>query len=566
MGGNHSQRDEVIRYNRAALIIARLEEATVKPQMLFTENVTKSFGGFDLFTGVSFNVADGERVALVGPNGAGKSTLLRMLAGEDSPTSGRAGHRNGSLGYLKQESGFDPENTLEQEMWVAFPEALAISRRLEVIETELPDAGDNTSALVAESLDLYERFALLEGHLVEARVDRVLSGLGFKKADRTKTCGSFSGGWRMRISLAKVLVRRPDHMLLDEPTNHLDTKARDWLARELRDSSGTLVIVTHDGAFLDKVAKRVLEVGDFGVVSYTGNYTKYLHEKEKRRQLQEQAAARQERQLASQQEFIDRFRAKATKAAQVKSREKALAKVQRIVQPRREAGARVSIRSHGRVEQKVLTLDSVSFAFDDELVLMDASLTVERGQKVVLVGPNGSGKSTLLRIAMGQMNPLEGEVLWAERARPGYYEQHQDEALDPELSVLEELQAVAGGATEQQVRTVLGEFLFKGDDVFKPVSVLSGGERSRVALAKLLIQPTNVLLLDEPTNHLDKATRGSLVKALHKYDGTIICATHDSGILDIIATHVYEMRDGACVNTRIVEPPAPVKAQPKRHK
>jgi ATP-binding cassette subfamily F protein 3 len=532
--------------------------------MLFSEHVTKSFGGLDLFTtDVSFNVADGERVALVGPNGAGKTTLLRMLAGEDAPTTGHAGHRNGSLGYLKQESGFDPANTLEQEMWVAFPEQLAIAMRLATIEAALPTAGDGASALVAESLDLYERFALLDGHMVQARVDRVLSGLGFTKADNQKECESFSGGWRMRISLAKVLVRRPDHMLLDEPTNHLDAKARDWLAGELREYQGTLVIVTHDGSFLDKVAKRVLEVGETGVVSYTGNYTKYLAEKEKRRVAQDQAASRQERQLATQQVFIDRFRAKATKATQVKSREKAMAKVERIVRPRKEVGAKFIIKSHGRVEQKVLALDSISHAFDDDYVLLDVSLTVERGQKVVLVGPNGSGKSTLLRIAMGQMLPLEGEVLWADRAVPGYYEQHQDEALDPELSVLEEVRMAAVGATEQQVRTVLGEFLFTGDDVFKPVSVLSGGERSRVALAKFLIQQTNVLLLDEPTNHLDKATRESLVKALDKYDGTIICATHDTVILDTIATHVYEMRDGACVNTRIVEPPAHEKGKAK---
>jgi len=533
------------------------------PQMLFADNVTKSFGGFDLFTGVSFSVADGERVALAGPNGAGKTTLLRMLAGEDPPSSGKAGHRGGSLGYLKQESGFDPTAPLEQEMWVAFPEALAIATRLAAIEAELPGAPDRATALVAESLDLYERFALLDGHTVEARVGRVLDGLGFKKSDRAKLCGDFSGGWRMRISLAKVLVRRPDHMLLDEPTNHLDTKARDWLARELRDYQGTLVIVTHDGAFLDKVAKRVLEVGDSGVVSYTGNYTKYLREKEKRRLQQEQAAARQERQLASQQKFIDRFRAKATKATQVKSREKALAKVERIASPRGESAAKFHMRSQGRVEQKVLTLDGVSLAFDDELVLMDASITVERGQKVVLVGPNGSGKSTLLRVAMGELDAMEGEVLWAERARPGYYEQHQDEALDPNRTVLEEVQAAAEDATEQRVRTVLGEFLFKGDDVFKPVSVLSGGERSRAALAKFLIRPTNVLLLDEPTNHLDKATRESLVKALDRYDGTIICATHDTAILDTIATHVYEMRDGACVNTRIVEPPPSTKGKAK---
>jgi ATP-binding cassette subfamily F protein 3 len=535
--------------------------------MLFTENVTKTFGGFDLFTGVSFNVADGELVALVGPNGAGKSTLLRMLAGEDTPSSGSAGHRNGSLGYLKQESSFDPENTLEKEMWAAFPEALSISRRLAVIESELPDAGDNASDMVAESLDLYERFTQLDGHTVEARVARVLSGLGFKKTDRSKTCGSFSGGWRMRISLATVLVRRPDHMLLDEPTNHLDSKTRDWLARELREYQGALVITTHDGTFLDKVVKRVLEVGNLGVVSYTGNYTKYLQEKEKRRQRQEQAAARQERQLATQQVFIDRFRAKATKATQVKSRENSLAKVKIIDRPRGETGAKFSIKSYGRVEQKVLAMDSISMAFNDEFALVDANLIVERGQKVILVGPNGSGKSTLLRIAMGQIDPMEGHVQWAERAKPGYYEQHQDEALNPDLTVLEEVQAVAKDATEQRVRTVLGEFLFKGDDVFKPVSVLSGGERSRVALAKFLIQPTNVLLLDEPTNHLDKATHGSLVKALHNYDGTIICATHDTTILNTIATHVYEMREGACVSTHVIEAPAiTAKAKPKKRK
>ncbi|MSQ08609.1 MAG: ABC-F family ATP-binding cassette domain-containing protein [Dehalococcoidia bacterium] len=535
--------------------------------MLFADNITKSFSDQDLFTGVSFNIGDGERVALAGHNGAGKTTLLRMLAGEDNPTTGHAGHRNGSLGYLKQESGFDPENTLEQEMWTAFPEARAAALGLEEIERLISADDNDGAALILRQTELFERFSFLDGYTIKARVSRVLKGLGFKAEDNIKRCREFSGGWRMRISLAKVLVRRPDHMLLDEPTNHLDTAAREYLARELTGYEGTLVIVTHDGAFLDKVATRVLEVSDTGVVSYTGNYTEYLQQKEQRRIQIELAAERQERQLARQQVFIDRFRATASKAAQVQGREKQLAKVERIAKPRVDAAARFTITSHGRVEQKVLTLTSISHAYEDDLVLVDVNLTIERGQKVVLAGPNGSGKSTLLRIAAGQVRPLEGSVEWAGRALHGYYEQHQDEALDPRRTVLEEVQSSAGNAIEGEVRSVLGKFLFTGDDVFKPVSVLSGGERSRVALAKFLLQPTNVLLLDEPTNHLDTATRKSLVEALKSYDGTIICASHDQVLLDTVATHVYEIRNGECVSKRTVEPPSmPVPVLKQRKK
>jgi ATP-binding cassette subfamily F protein 3 len=532
--------------------------------MLFADNISKSFGNHDLFTGVSFNISAGERVALAGHNGAGKTTLLRILAGEDSPTSGAAGSRGGSLGYLKQEAGFGPQNTLEGEMWTAFPEARAAALELDEIEKRIANGSGDPATVVARQVELFERFSVLDGYSVRARVSRVLRGLGFKPADDQKLCRDFSGGWRMRISLAKVLVRRPDHMLLDEPTNHLDASAREYLARELTGYQGTLVIVTHDGAFLDKVVTRVLEVGDAGVVSYTGNHSDYLRQKEQKRIQALLAAERQERQLAKQQEFIERFRA-GTRAAQAQSREKQLAKVERVARPKAGAAAKFTIKSHGRVEQKVLTLAGISHAYEDDLVLLDVNLVVERGQKVVLAGPNGSGKSTLLRIAAGQVKPSEGVVTWADKARFGYYEQHQDEALDPRLTALEEVQSSAAGAPEGEVRSVLGKFLFTGDDVFKPVSVLSGGERSRVALAKFLLQPTNVLLLDEPTNHLDRATRESLVRALQVYDGTVICATHDEAIIGNVASHIYEVRDGEIAEGRVTAP-AYVAAAPQRQR
>ena len=537
--------------------------------MLFAQNLTVSFITRDLFKDVTFSISDGERVALVGSNGAGKTTLMRLLAQEDQPTSGTAGYRGGTMGYLKQESGFDPNNTLVEELWTAFTEARAIKLRLQELEATLANAANdptiNATVLIAEQVNLYHRFELLDGHGVAGRIDRVTVGLGFKPSDRTKLCAEFSGGWRMRISLAKALVRRPDHMLLDEPTNHLDADARAFLAKELVEYKGTLVLITHDHLFLDKVVNRVLEVSDTGVASYTGNFTKYVQQKEKRLILQEQAAGRQEREIAKQEVFIERFRASATKATAAASREKQLAKVVRIAHTKGEDRARFTITALGRVEQRVLVLQSISHAYDDNLVLIDVNLTVERQQKVVLVGPNGGGKSTLLRIAAGQLQPMEGTVTWAEHAKFGYYEQHQDEALDLNRTVMEEVQAAAGAAHEVNLRNILGKFLFKGDDVFKPISVLSGGERSRVALAKFLIQPTNVLLLDEPTNHLDKATRESLIKALQSYDGTILCASHDQAILDTIATHVYEVRGGECIPTHLAAQPMPVK-QPARRK
>jgi ATP-binding cassette subfamily F protein 3 len=512
--------------------------------MLFAEGVTKSFGNDDVLTGVDFIVGDGERTALVGPNGGGKSTILRLLAGDARPDTGSAGHRGGALGYLRQEAGIDDDRTLLEEMWEAFPEARAVELQLEQVAHRIESGDGDIDALVDDQARLFEQFDALDGYRIEARVGRVLGGLGFEMpGDQERLCSEFSGGWQMRIALAKALVRRPENLLLDEPTNHLDAKTRDWLAGELKDYPGTILVVTHDAEFLDRVVTRVLDLRDGRVESYAGNYSDYQRQKADRLQAQDRAAARQEREFAKQERFIERFRAKASKTTAVQSREKQLAKVERIERTRKDDEVSFRLTAHGRTERDVLLLRHISHAYDEHPVLLDVNLHLERGQKAVLVGPNGSGKSTLLRIAAGHVHPLEGQVEWAERARPGYYDQHQDEALDPARDVLAEVRSVADGQPDVELRTVLGRFLFTGDDVFKPVSVLSGGERSRVALAKFLIQPTNVLLLDEPTNHLDRTTRRKLIDALKGYQGTILVASHDEGIIEI-ATHVYEVKDG----------------------
>jgi ATP-binding cassette, subfamily F, member 3 len=511
--------------------------------MLYADHVTKSFGSTDVIRDLNFIVGDGEHVGLVGPNGGGKSTILRLVAGDHKPDVGEAGYRGTSLGYLRQEAGLQEDISLVEELWLAFPEARAIELELEAISSQIERGEGDLDALIEQQADLFEKFDAMDGYRIEARIGRVLDGLGFVVTDREKKCGDFSGGWQMRIALAKVLVRRPENALLDEPTNHLDAKTRRWLAEELQDWEAAMLIVTHDGEFLDQVATRILDLRDGAVESYTGNYTSYQRQKAAKLQAQDQAAARQERVIGKQERFIERFRAKATKTTQVQSREKMIAKIERIEHTKKESEVNFVLTSSGRTERDVLMVKRISHAYGDHVVLVDVNLHIERGQKVCFVGPNGSGKSTLLRIAAGLLPPTEGTLEWAERARPGYYDQHQDEALDYNRTVIEEVRSVAGSAPDVKLRTVLGQFLFRGDDVFKPVRVLSGGERSRVALAKFLIQPTNVLLLDEPTNHLDKTTRRKLIEALQGYDGTVICASHDPGIVDGIATHVYEVKD-----------------------
>jgi len=514
--------------------------------VFFADELVKSFGPREILRGASFVVGDGERAGLVGPNGGGKSTLLRCIAGDYEPDSGAAGFRGGALGFLRQEADLDDARTLLEELWEAFPEARACELELAHIAHRIEGGDGDLDELIDEQARLFEQFEAMDGYRIESRIGRVLDGLGFDPADRDKLCGDFSGGWQMRIALAKVLVRRPENVLLDEPTNHLDAKTRAWLADELSEYPGTLLMVTHDGDFLDRVAQRILDLREGIVDTYTGNYTAYQAQKAERLAAQDRAAARQERFFDKQERFIERFRAKASKTTAVQSREKMLARVERVERTKKEAEVHFELNASGRTERDVLAVTGVGHEFDSDPVLIDVNLHVERGQKVVLVGPNGSGKSTLLKLVAHQFPPTVGSIAWAERARPGYYDQHQDEALDQDRTIIEEVRTVAGSKPDVELRTVLGQFLFRGDDVFKRIAVLSGGERSRVALAKFLLQPTNVLILDEPTNHLDRTTRRKLIEALQAYDGTVICASHDPGIVEGIATHVYEIVDGEC--------------------
>ena len=511
--------------------------------MFFADQVTKAFGARDILRDLTFIVGDGEHAGLVGPNGGGKSTILKLLAQELEIDSGNAGHRGGSLGYLRQEAGLESENSLVSEMWLAYPDAMAIELELAGVAHEIETGEGEIDALIERQGELFDQFESLDGYRIEARIGRVLEGLGFSPEDHTKACGDFSGGWQMRVALAKALVRRPDNLLLDEPTNHLDAAAQEWLAGELVDFPGTILIVTHDGDFLDRVVGRILDLRDGAVESYTGNYSAYQRQKAAKLQAQDRAASRQEREIGRQERFIERFRAKATKATAVRSRERSVAKIERIERTRKDSEVSFSLSAAGRTERDVLVYTGVSHSYGEQVVVIDVDLQIERAQKVVLVGPNGSGKSTLLKIAAGQIAPTEGTVEWAERAIVGYYDQHQDEALDPKRTVIEEVAAAAPMQAESRLRATLGQFLFSGDAVFKPISVLSGGERSRVALAKLLLTPANVLLLDEPTNHLDRTTRRKLIAALEQYDGTMLCASHDSGIVDSVATRVYEVDD-----------------------
>ena len=518
--------------------------------MISIEGLTVEFGGFTLLDGLSFVVNKKDRIALVGKNGAGKSTLLKILAGLQQPTSGTVSvPRDTTIGYLPQQMQLEDTRTVREEAEQAFAHIHETEAEIDRINRELSARTDYESdafqALIERMTNLTDRLRLMRGTSYQAELERTLIGLGFTREDFDRPTAEFSGGWRMRIELAKLLLRRPDVLLLDEPTNHLDIESIQWLEGFITTSANAVLLVSHDRAFINNTTRRTLEIELGHIYDYKVSYDQYVELRRERREQQQRAYDNQQKMLADTEAFIERFRYKATKAVQVQSRIKQLARVERIeVDAEDTAMLHLRFPPAPRSGSYPVIIEGLAKSYGAHVVFSGATFTIHRGDKVAFVGKNGEGKSTLVKCIMGEITDYEGTLKLGHNVRIGYFAQNQAQLLDESKTVFETIDYVATGDIRTKIRDILGAFMFGGEAADKKVRVLSGGERSRLAMIRLLLEPVNLLILDEPTNHLDMRSKDVLKDALRDFDGTLIVVSHDREFLDGLVDKVYEFGHG----------------------
>jgi ATP-binding cassette subfamily F protein 3 len=523
--------------------------------VLRLERIGKIYPTGEVLRDVTWEVKAGDRIGLVGVNGAGKSTQMRIIAGMEEPSSGQVVKQGAPrIVYLQQEFDVDVSRSVRQELFQAFGEAAEVLNRQRQVEEAMgseraaEDAG-YLDALIDELGALQSRFESLHGYELDARIDKLLPTIGFTPEGAEQLVGDYSGGWQMRIALGKVLLQEPDLLLLDEPTNHLDVETIQWLEDYLIGQTCPLVVISHDRAFLDRVCNQIVETERGISRTYLGNYSQHLEQKALEREAGQAAFERQQKELATQQAYIDRFRASATRSTQAKSREKLLEKVERIEAPIESlSGPRFQFPPAPRSGRLIAEIKDLSHSYGEQILFLGANLEVERGDRIAFVGPNGAGKSTLLRLVMGIEAPDEGVAQLGEHnVIAGYFEQNQAEALDLSKTVIDTLFEAVPDWTQTQVRSLLGSFCFSNDAVFKEVGKLSGGEKARLALALMLLQPCNLVVLDEPTNHLDIPAKQMLEDALIEYEGAVLVVSHDRYFISRVANRIVEIRDGELV-------------------
>ncbi|MBS7358644.1 MAG: ABC-F family ATP-binding cassette domain-containing protein [Candidatus Limimorpha sp.] len=515
--------------------------------MISIQNLSMHFTGQDLFTDINFLIREKDRIGLVGKNGAGKTTLIRMIAGLEQPTHGSVVMSDDvTVGYLPQEMNIYSSKSVLEETMTAFEEVHRLEDEIVKIQDELSNREDYESAAYQRLCDklsyLNERLVLMGGHSAEGEAERILVGLGFDHEDMSRMMSEFSNGWQMRVELAKILLRKPSLLLLDEPTNHLDIESIQWLEGYLKNYYGAIFMVSHDRAFLDHITIRTIEISGAKIYDYKCSYSEFVERREERIDLQKAAYDNQQREIKEIESFIERFRYKATKAKQVQSRVKQLEKMNIVeIDDRDKSVMHFKFPPAPHSGKVTLDINNVSKSYGDKIILENIKLLIPRGEKIAFVGRNGEGKSTLSKIIAGVID-YDGEVKLGHEVKIGYYAQNQQDMLDPEKTVFETLDDVAVGEMRVKVKSLLGAFLFSGETIDKKVKVLSGGEKARLSLAKMLLFPTNLLVLDEPTNHLDMLSKDILKSALLQFDGTLIVVSHDRDFLQGLTTKVYEFK------------------------